>query len=168
MKRYALLSVLVLALVLVGSREKPTTIHKWDEVYSNDSVGSMTVKAYQFVISNPPESQQALAELVEAYLKTTPPPGFWNGEFGAIFYRESSVTPIDGKRPEANWWDQSWDVPYIQCKPIDEQVILGARYSEQKKRLRIFFHGGYDRTCKVNDFAIIDIQADGSRELTCD
>lgn len=166
MKRYATFSVLLLALVLVGSREKPTAIYKWDDMLTSYS---STGKAYQFVISNPPKGQRELVELIRDYLKNSPPPGFWNDEYGATFYRENSVTPTDeGLRPESNWWDQSWDVPYIKYKPIDDQVIAGARYMKNKKTLRIFFHGEYDRTCKANDFAIVDIQADGLHDPTCD
>lgn len=166
MKRYALLTVLVLAFVLVGSREKPTAIYKWDALYRSTWE---TEKVYQFVISNPPKGQRALVKLIRDYLINSPPPGFWNDEYGATFYRESSVTPTDESlRPESNWWDQSWDIPYIKYKPIDDQEIAAARYRISKKALRIFFSGEYDRTCKENDFAIVDIQADGSQTPTCD
>lgn len=165
MNRWTFLSVLVLAFVLVGSREKPTTIYKWDALYRSTWE---TEKVYQFVISNPPKGQRALLELVKDYLEKSPPPGFESGEYGAAFYRESNVTPTDENlRPESNWWDQSWDVPYIKFKSIDEQLIAGAGY-RKNKILRISLYGEYDRTCKANDFAIVDIQPDGSRDPTCD
>ncbi len=162
MKRWALLSVLVLALVLVGSREEPTAIHKWDAM-------SSTGESYQFVISNPPDDQKALIALVRHYLKETPPPGFWEGKYAATFYRESRVTPIDGNRPEASWWDQSWDVPYIEYKPIDEEEIVAARYLEKSKKLRIFFPRAY--WCEndaANDGVFIDVKPDGSHGPICD
>lgn len=166
MKRYALLSVLVLALVLVGSREKPTAIYKWDDMLTSYS---STGKAYQFVISSPPKGQGELVELVRDYLTNSPPPGFWNGEYGVTFYRESSVTPTDeGLRPESNWWDQSWDVPYIKYKPIDDKKIISARYVKAEKILRTFFGGEYRRTCKAAKYNIVDVQLDGSHGPTCD
>lgn len=157
MKRCAAL----LALILAGCGNGPTAIHKWEAM-------SSTGESYQFVISNPPEGQKALIELVSHYLKENPPPGFWEGKYAATFYRESSVTPIDGNRPKASWLDQSWDVPYIEYKPIDDEEIIGARYFEQWKTLRIFLAGAYRYTCSARPDGIIDVQLDGSHEPTCD
>ncbi|MBW3779357.1 hypothetical protein GL272_21025 [Aeromonas veronii] len=166
MRRYALLTVLVLAVVLVGSQEKPTAIYKWNDMFTSSW---STEKAYQFVISSPPKGQRALVELIRSYLINSPPPGFWNGEYGTVFYRESTVTPTDESlRPESNWWDQSWDVPYIKYKPIDDQEIIAARYVKSEKILRIFFLGEYRRTCKTAKHNIIDVQPDGTHSQTCD
>lgn len=155
-----------MALALAGCGNEPPKIHKWEAMYSNDSLGR---QGYQFVISSPPKGQGELVELIKTYLKNSPPPGFWDGKYGAVFYRESGVTPTDEKqRPKASWWDQSRDGPYIEYKPLDDQEMISARYTADDKRLRMFFSGDYNRTCKANDFAIVDIQADGSQTPTCD
>lgn len=162
MKRYAAL----MALALTGCSDEPPAIHKWDSMLTSEWSDD---KAYQFVISNPPNGQQALVELVSGYLKNSPPPGFWNDEYGATFYRESRVTPANEKeRPESNWWDQSWDVPYIKFKPIDNQEIAAARYMKDTKTLRIFLEGEYRHTCENRTDGIVDVQLDGSHEPTCD
>lgn len=161
MKRCAAL----LALILAGCGDEPTSIHKWETIYTNESTGSQW---HQFVISNPPKGQGALVELIRGYLKKSPPPGFWDGKYGAAFYRESSVTPIDEKqRPEASWWDQSRDIPYIKFKPIDDQGVASVRYVKKDNVLRIFFEGEYRLTCASTKFNIVDVKPDGSHVPTC-
>lgn len=150
--------------LLIGCNEdKLPSIHKWKGVAKDTG-------AYVYVIRNPPKTQSGLVSLIVTYIKNDPntPADFISDEHSIFFYKESSVTPIDGNRPHAGWWEQPLTDPAMEFKEMDESEIASIRYLKDENILRLFFYGEYNRVCEVQKFGIIDVQADGTIAPLCD
>lgn len=145
-------------------KPKITKIYSWSSY-------SEAAESYLYVISNPPRDELELAKMIFIYLKEYAPVKFANGEARALFYKESSVTPIDGNRPEASWWEQPLTDPAIKYKEIDDdKKIATARYLIKGGDLRIAFLGEYDKKCNGGNLAYrsISFRDDGSISSRCD
>lgn len=154
---------ILLGLLLSGCGDDIPSIHKWEGLLTDEG-------PYVYVIRNPPKTQSGLVNLITDFLKTdpNPPVGFIEDQYGISFYEESSVTPIDGDRPEASWWEQPMTGPAIQYKGIDDQEIAAARYFKDKNLIRIFLQREYQRYCPGRDDSIVDVHADGTTDPLCD
>lgn len=156
-------AAIICSFFLFGCGDDAPSIHKWNGVLRETNT-------YVYVIRNPPKTQSGLVSLINTYIKNDPstPAKFINDEHSIFFYRESSVTPIDGNRPKASWWEQPLTDPAIQYREIDEELIAAARYFKGKKVLRIFLRGEYWRFCAARDNSIVDIKEDGAIDPLCD
>ncbi|MCS3768348.1 hypothetical protein HNP12_002422 [Aeromonas hydrophila] len=149
--------------LMVGCGDDTPSIHKWQGVLKETGT-------YIYIVRNPPKTQSGLVALIADYIKQDPdtPAGFLNDEHSIFFYKESSVTPIDGDRPKASWWEQPMTDPAITYKEIDEQRIAAARYYKDKELMTIFLRGEYQRYCPAREDSIVDIKADGTIDPLCD
>lgn len=145
-------------------KPKITKIYSWSSYSEAD-------ESYLYVISNPPKDELELAKMIFSYLKEYAPPKFVNGEARALFYKESSVTPIDGNRPEASWWEQPLTDPAIKYKEIDDELEIAiSRVSANTGDLEITYLGEYAKGCNGEQQAYrsISFRDDGSISSRCD
>ncbi|PJG59369.1 hypothetical protein [Aeromonas cavernicola] len=150
-------------LLIIGCGDNSPSIHKWKGIV--EDTGN-----YAYVIRNPPKTQSGLVSLIISYIKNDKdtPLDFLEGEHSIYFYQESNVTPIDGDRPKASWWEQPMTDPAITYSEIDEYKIASARYLKNKQMFRVFLRGEYWRFCAVRDNSIVDIHDDGRIDPLCD
>ncbi|PJG59370.1 hypothetical protein [Aeromonas cavernicola] len=150
-------------LLLIGCGDDSPSIHKWQGVA--EDTGN-----YVYVIRNPPKTQSGLVSLIVSYIKNDPdtPSDFLEDEHSIFFYKESSVTPINGERPKASWWEQPFTDPAIKYKEIDAQEIATIRYFKDKKRLTVFLQGEYRRHCSMRTDSIVDVYDNGKIDPLCD
>lgn len=146
-------------------KPKITKIYSWSSYSAED-------ESYLYVISNPPMDELELAKMIFVYLKEYAPAKFANGEARALFYKESSVTPIDGNRPEASWWEQPLTDPAIKYKEIDnDKEIATSRISAKNGDLEITYLGEYGaKGCngEKQAYRTISFRDDGSISSRCD
>lgn len=163
-KKYVLTFMVTIFLAWVHyPKSKTTKIYSWSSYSVEDG-------SYLYVISNPPKDEVALAKMIFSYLQDYAPLKFTNGEARALFYKESSVTPIDGNRPKASWWEQSFRGEYIVYKEIDDQEIATARFPPNSIDLKVTFLGEYDKDCNGEEYTSrsISFRKDGSISSQCD
>ncbi|MCS3460479.1 hypothetical protein [Aeromonas sp. BIGb0445] len=160
----ALWFVAISILFLSGCDDQQPQLYKWPTDFHNEFTGRDN---YQFVMTNPPEGQRALITFLADYFQQHP---LEPVEYGAIIYRESSDTPINGDVPKAGIWDQTMRGPSKATVDIDEYVIaslLRVKYEGKPEILRIFLEGEYRGVCKQSEFNIIDVIPGQPLPATC-
>ncbi|MCS3456263.1 hypothetical protein M2366_002349 [Aeromonas sp. BIGb0405] len=160
----ALWLVAISILLLSGCDEQPPQLHKWAADYHNEFTGGDN---YQFVMTNPPEGQRALVTFLADYFQQHPLEPI---EYGAIIYRESSDTPINGDVPKAGMFDQTMRGKAKVTVDINEYVIASVSRLDdigKKGGVRIFFSSDYRETCQELKYNAVDIVPGQPLPATC-